>query len=370
MRAVGAHVAVGRRNLFSERRRGLLGVAGTAAALLLVLAVGAVFDGAMRQITSYIDAQPAQVFVSQPGVRNLHMASSSVPLDAVDVIEAVPGVTSVDPILFAQDGLETEAGRRLAYVIGYEPGRAGGPAELETGTEPAGAEIVLDAATAASLGVDPGDPVGALGTSWRVSGLAGDLSNVANGVAFVRLDDFAAARELPDTASYLLVTTDRDPTSVVAAIEEATGLEATTHDAFARSERQLVSDMSVDVLRIVTGSAWLVGFAVVALTLYAATRSRLRDIGVLKALGASPAALSRVVLTQAAWSVGAALVAAAALTVGLGALLARTSSPVTLALEPGALLRVAAISVVVGAAASVAPLIKVSRVDPASVFRR
>ena len=369
MRTVGARVAVGRRNLFSERRRGLIGVAGTAAALLLVLAVGAVFDGAMRQITRYIDTQPTQVFVSQSGVRNLHMASSSVPLAAVEEIRSVPGVTSVAPILFAQDGLETEAGRRLSYVIGYEPGRAGGPAEVEAGTEPGPGGIALDTATAASLGVDVGDPVGALGTSWRISGLVNDLSNVANGAAFVRLDDFAAARGLPDTASYLLVTTDRDPASVAAAIERETGLEATPREAFSRSERELVSDMIGDVLRIVTGAAWLVGFAVVALTLYAATRSRLREIGVMKALGAGRGALSRVVLAQAAWSVGAAVVVAAALTLALGSL-ARMSSTVTLALEPGALVRVAAISVVVGAAASVAPLVKVSRVDPASVFRR
>ena len=370
MRVVGARVAVGRRNLFSERRRGLLGVAGSAAALLLVLAVGAVFDGAMRQITRYIDMQPAQVFVSQLGVRNLHMASSSIPLDALEAIETLPGVTSVAPILFAQDGLETGGGRRLSYVIGYEPGLGGGPAEVETGDEPGPGEIVLDTATAASLGVDTGDPVGALGTSWSVSGLVGNLSNVANGAAFVQLDDFAAARGLPDTASYLLVATDRDPTSVAAAIEQETDLSATTREAFSRSERALVSDMIGDVLRIVTGAAWLVGFAVVALTLYAATRSRLREIGVMKALGADRGALSRVVLTQAAWTVGAAVGVAAALTIGVGSLLARTSSPVTMALEPGALVRVAAISMVVGAAASVAPLVKVSRVDPASVFRR
>lgn len=367
---VASRVPVGRRNLFCERRRGLLGVVGTAAALLMVLSIGAVFDGAMRQITRFIDTQPAQVIVAQPGVMNLHMASSSVPLSVVDEIRFVPGVTGVAPILFAQDGLETQAGRRLAYVIGYEAGRAGGPTEVEAGSPPGPGEIALDTATAASLGVDIRDEVEALGTTWRVSGLVGNLSNIANGTAFVRLEDFAAARGLAETASYLLVSTDRDPASAAAAIEGATGLQATTREGFSRSERELVSDMIGDVLRIVTWAAWLVGFAVVALTLYATTRSRLRDIGVMKALGAGRAALSRVVLTQAAWTVGAALVVAAGLTAGIGLLLERTSSSLTLAVEPGALLRAATISAVVGAAASVAPLVKVWRVDPASVFRR
>jgi putative ABC transport system permease protein len=139
---------------------------------------------------------------------------------------------------------------------------------------------------------------------------------------------------------------------------------------FSASERELVSDMSADVLRIVTGAAWLVGFAVVALTLYAATRSRLREIGVMKALGAGRAALARVVLSQAAWTIGVAVIVGATLTAGLGWLLSRTSSAVTLALEPAALARVAVISALVGASAAIAPLVKVSRVDPASVFRR
>jgi len=59
-----------------------------------------------------------------------------------------------------------------------------------------------------------------------------------------------------------------------------------------------------------------------------------------------------------------------ALTLALGSLLAQTSSTVALSLMPGAAVRVTVISVIVGASASVAPLVKVSRVDPASVFRR
>jgi putative ABC transport system permease protein len=367
---MGARVAVGRRNLFSDRRRALLGVGGTAAAMLLVLAVGALFDGAMRQITRYIDTQPAQIFVGAPGVRNLHMAASSVPLSTVETIGAIPGVTSVAPILFAQDGLETKDGRQLAYVIGYEPGMAGGPSRIVTGEAPRAGEIAVDPMTATALGVGIGDPVDALGTIWRVSGVTSDLANIANGVAFVRLPDFAAVRGLRDTASYLLVTTDRDPASIGAAIGRLTGLEATTREDFSRSERDLVSDMSAGVLRIVTGAAWLVGLAVVALTLYAATRARLREIGVMKALGAGRSALTRTVMTQAAWTVGAAILAATMLTVIAGALLVRTSSPITLVLAPRALIRAVVISALVALAASIAPLVKVFRVDPASVFRR
>ena len=84
-------VPIGRRNLFADRRRALLGVAGLASALLLVLALDGIFAGAMRGVTRYIDTSPADVFVAQQGVRNMHMASSFVPLDALDDIRALPG---------------------------------------------------------------------------------------------------------------------------------------------------------------------------------------------------------------------------------------------------------------------------------------
>jgi putative ABC transport system permease protein len=72
-------VPIGRRNLFSDRRRAVLGIAGVGVALLMVLMLAAIVNGAMRQVTRYIDTSPADVFVAQRGVTNMHMASSAVP---------------------------------------------------------------------------------------------------------------------------------------------------------------------------------------------------------------------------------------------------------------------------------------------------
>ena len=82
-------VPLARRNLFAERRRAALAVAGIAVALLLVLILDGIFAGAMRQVTRYIDTAEADVFVSQQGVRNMHMSSSSMPLTAADAVAAL-----------------------------------------------------------------------------------------------------------------------------------------------------------------------------------------------------------------------------------------------------------------------------------------
>ena len=72
-------VPVGRRFLFAEPRRAALTVLGVAASLLLVLLLGGIFAGAIERVTFYIRTSPASVFVSQEGVKTMHMSASALP---------------------------------------------------------------------------------------------------------------------------------------------------------------------------------------------------------------------------------------------------------------------------------------------------
>ncbi len=362
-------VPAGRRNLFCDRRRAVLGIAGAAVALLLVLLLAAIVNGAVRQVTRYIDTSPASVFVAQRGVTNMHMASSAVPLADMARIRALPGVAWADPILYLPDALATPAGRQVAYIVGYLPGGRGGPPGLVQGRPPGPGQVVLDQRAAASLGLKIGDSVRLVGRTWRISGLTTGLTNLANTVAFARFSDLAAARRLTGTTSYILAGTRGDPAALAHQIAAATGLSALTKAEFSAQERALVQDMSAQLLQIMNLAGYLIGLSVIALTLYAATLSRLRETGVMKALGATPARLATVVVAQALWTVGAALAAALGLTFGLAAVLGRTGGNVPVVLEPDSILRVAAGAVILAALGAIAPLVRVWRVDPMTVFR-
>lgn len=151
-----------------------------------------------------------------------------------------------------------------------------------------------------------GGRVETLDRTWRVSGLTTGMTNIVNSVSYVRFQDFAAARGLRGVASYV----------------------------------------------------------------HAATLAQLREIGVMKALGAGPGRLGAIVLSQAAWIVGTAMGLAVLLAVGLGWTLARISATLPLRVEPSSVARVAVGSALLGVLGAVSPLIKVSRVDLATVFRR
>ena len=363
-------VPVGRRSLFAERRRAVLGIAGVATALLLVLVVDAIFAGAMQRVTRFIDTSEADVFVAQDGVRNMHMASSTVPLAMLDQIRSTAGVRAADPILYESGALVAGDARQVAYVIGYRSGRPGGPVELVAGTEPGRREIVLDDRGAEALGVGIGDSIEAMGVDWTVSGLTTGMANIANSVSYVRFDDFAAVRRADGAASFILVSTDGAAAGTAETITRETGLEALTTTEFAAEERRVVRDMAADLMAIMAMAAFLIGLVVVGLTLYTVTLSRMREIGVLKAIGASSSRLAGSVVGQGAWIVGVAVVVAVPAALGLGWVAATVTSNVTLAVEPASVARVGVGAAALGVLGGLAPLVKVARVDPASVFRR
>jgi putative ABC transport system permease protein len=299
------------------------------------------------------------------------MAISVVPLAVTDQIRQLPGVSWAEPILFSSDALRVPAGRRPSYVIGYPPGGRGGPQTLVEGREPATGEIVVDDSAAKALDIALGDEVEVMGRRWRVSGLTTGMTSIVNTSVYVTFDDLAALLGLFDTASYLLIGSSGDPESVAESIEAAvSGVSTQTRQRFSAEERAVVREMSTDLLNIMAIAAFLVGLAVIGLVLYAAVLSRLRDIGVMKALGLGRLGVSRLVLIQAMWTVVTALALAVAVTFGIGAIVAALAPDIDVVVEATSLLRAGTGGVLVAGVGVVIPLIKVWRVDPATVFRR
>src|SRR3970282_564576 len=116
-----------RRNLARNRVRLLVSVGGVALALSLTLALDAIYAGVANQLTAYIDRAGADVWVSQAGVRNLHMVASRLP----------------------------------DSVTGLPPGAGmGGPWKVSEGAaRPGRAEVIVDRGFARKAGVGLGDPV-------------------------------------------------------------------------------------------------------------------------------------------------------------------------------------------------------------------
>lgn len=366
-------VPLARRALFQDRRRAALAAGGVAAALLLGLLLQGIFDGAMRQVTAYLRASPADVIVSQRDVRTMHMSISALPPETVATVQGVDGVAWAEAIRYTTTFLVAGDGRQqLSYVIGYDPttGQAG-PRRLTSGRAPAAGEIMVEEIAADRLGVGIGATVGVLGDAFRISGLFRGGTTIANSIAFIGTDDFAA-RAGPAIAYVLAgaapgVSAAELARRVTAALP---GDTVQTRDGFAAEEASLVKDMSADIMRIMSAVGLLIALAVIGLTLFSLTLSKRREHAVVKALGGRTRRLAGVVLAQAAWSVALAVALATIAAVALGVVIGRVNPAIAVEITPASVIRVGTAALVVGALGAVVPLRRVVTVDPASAFRR
>jgi putative ABC transport system permease protein len=363
-----------RRNLMRSRVRLLVSIGGVALALTLVLALDAIFEGVSRQLTSYIDRSGAQVWVAQSGVRNLHMVASWMPSAVTDQVRAVGGVAGAEPMLYTTDSIAAGDERGWAYVIGLTPNASmGGPWDVVEGSgRPGLGEAVIDRRFAQRAGAGLGDSVTMLGRDFRIGGLSEGTASLVNSVAFITFDDFAARRGGDPAVSFVLVriADGASPDAVAEAIESRVdGVSVQTTEAFGVAERRLVLDMSGDVISIMNVIGFVVGLAVVALTVYVATLALRREYGSLKAFGAPTAYLYRVVLTQAALSVAIGFVAGIAITAALSLVIPRAGMNLELAIAGSSVVKVGLVAAVIAGLAALLPIRQIAGLDPAVVAR-
>ncbi len=138
---------------------------------------------------------------------------------------------------------------------------------------------------------------------------------------------------------------------------------------FSSEERQIIKDMSVEILNIMNLSGFLIGLAVTALTLYTSTLRKRQEYGVLKAIGAKNRHLYAVVAVQAALSLLLGFVVAITLVWVLGQLVPFIVPGMGLALTQVGVSRVLATSLLIGTVSALVPAWQLARLDPAQVFR-
>lgn len=363
-----------RRNLSRSKVRLAVSVGGVALALTLVLALDAIFEGVSRQLTAYIDHAGATVWVSQRGVRNLHMVASWMPGDVTVEVRRVEAVAAAEPILYTTDSIAARGERGWAYVIGLKSDASmGRPWDVVGGSgSPGPGEAVVDRRFAQRAGVGLGDPVTMLGREFRIAGLTDGTASLVNSVAFVAFDDFAARRGGDPTVSFVLVRTAEGASAeaVAGAIAaRVDGVSVQTTEAFAVAERRLVLDMSGDVISIMNVIGFVVGLAVVALTVYVATIALRREYGSLKAFGAPNGYLYLVVLLQGGLSVAGGFIVGVGITAALGLIVPRTGLNLELAISAASLLKVGVVAAVIAGLAALLPIRQIAGLDPAVVAR-
>lgn len=361
-------VPLARRNLFVEKGRFAMSVAGVAFAVVLVLIVVSLYRG-WSDVGRFYERLPGQVWVSQPGTSDPFHSTSFLARADARRAASISGVRAVIPV-YARHIAFSRRGKTLdvfamALAVPASLRSSAGTYWLPRGT------IDVDRVLAAQASVGVGGTIDVLGRRLRVIRIHHGGNSIFQ-TAFLNAGDARALFGIDGLVNFLLLDlrSGTDPARVSAFVPRVLpGTEAHTAVQFATSFGDRVTSGFLAVVGVLVGIGFVVGGAVIALTTYTAIVERAREFGVLKAIGARGGFLYRVVLEQSliVGVLGSALGILA--TVLVTRLLSDSVPEFITVLRPLDALGVFGAALVTAVAASYVPVHRIERIDPAEVFR-
>jgi putative ABC transport system permease protein len=370
-----------RRNLFHDRVRFAVTLTGIVFALVLITIQFGLFLGFMTTTSNNIDRSKADLWIVFHGVGYFDTGRMFSERKFYEVL-SVPGVEQAEKYIqnFA-NWKKPDGGVENVQVIGFHPGGGLGEpwnivagsvldVKLEDG-------VIVDDLYKEKLGVRKiGDRVEIGEHRARVVGFTHGIRSFTTSpfvyTSFKNSLNYTRPEAREDQLAYILVkvapgfTPDEVLKNLRARVKD---VDIYTNAEFSRRTRFYWMFTTGAGLAVLTAALMglVVGVAVVAQTIYAATMDHIREYGTLKAMGATNGYLYRVLIEQAVWSAvlgyGFAMVAASFIVQGSEKGGALILMPV--AMKIGMLL----LAVFMCITAALVSINKVTRLDPAMVFR-
>jgi putative ABC transport system permease protein len=369
------------KSLRGRRIRSWLAVAGVATCTLLVIVIASAYRSVRTAMTDYAGQPSVDLWVAPKGTDNMIRGSlvSFIPFGDIDVFRAIPGVKAADPIIqgfLPVESLGSDGPRKRLNLltVGFRlPDGLGGPPAYVRGRAPRSSdEVALDKAAAFRLRIGVGDAIEFIGNRVVVTGLTTGTNILASQFLFVDIDRAAEGSNAVGRASFVLVKlapgADRD--QVIRAIEERSpGVRAFTRAEFVASNEREVASGFVPLLALVTilgvgASALLVGLLILSVV-----DERRGDIAVLMALGTGATGVGGGVLAQAAALSFRGAFIGVVLSYGLNAALDAVLPTIPLRISALDALLIAGLFMATGSASALAPVARLSAIDPLEAFR-
>lgn len=368
------------RNLLHDRVRLAVTLIGILFSIVLVAVQLGLYLGSSRMITANIARSNADLIVTTYGAKSFEDGGLLLGDRERHQALATPGVESVVPIVVAfAEWRKPEGGSSRVVLIGADADDQGlVPWSLTKGTIEdikAPDAIAVDQTYLSELGVNGiGDTAQVANGRVKIRALTeGIRSFTQSPYAYTTLSRARQLLGADDESTFLLVKLA--PGANISEVQKdlahrLDSADVLTKDEFeSRSLKQWLFRTGAGLALIggaILGS--LVGTVIVAQTLYSSTKDHIHEFATLRALGSSRGYIYKVILAQAALSaiMGYVLGMAIALLI----LYFSRNSSLPLVMTPGLAFWLFALTLFMCAISALSAIVKVTKIDPATVFSR
>src|SRR5438094_5848703 len=305
-------------NLVHRPIRSLISIIAIALEVTLILLIVGLCYGMLNDSKNRTAGIGADVIVQPPGSTFLAgISGAPVSIKIANLLARVPHVTAVSPVIW-----QVSTGGALEVIDGIDLKSfeaIGGPFRFVKGGPFQGPDdAIIDDYIARQRHYKVGDKMELLNHDFRVCGIVEAGRGARKFVPITTLQDLIGAK---DKASIFYVKLDdpKNADDVVKSVKSIPGMEKYT----VLSTPDYISMMTPSHLpgfnafiSVVIGVSVIIGFIVIFQAMYAAVMERTREIGILKAMGASKLYIVNVVLRETV------LLAVAGILVGIAVSLA------------------------------------------------
>ena len=350
--------------------------------MTVVLAMIGIYNGLVADALAVVEAPAADVWVVEAGTKGPFAEASSIPADSRNTVARMPGVAEAGAISYQTVEAPFLDRTLRLYVVGYEPGRPGGPQVIAEGRGIGTShfELVADRKTGLVLG----DTIRLGRNRFTVVGLVeGAMNSGGDPAVYMTLDDAmvlqtelapadqrvqaargaGAVKSASVAAVIVRITPGADVDLLTATLRQWKHLAALSQIEQENILLASVVDKARRQIGLFLGILLAVSAVVIALIIYTMTMEKLKQIATLKLIGAPDRTIIGLIVQQslilgtAGWGIGLILI-----------LLVKDVFPRRVVLEPFNVAVLAGIIVVVCLAASGLGVRAALKVDPATAL--
>jgi putative ABC transport system permease protein len=353
-------------NLVHRPVRSLISIVAVALEVTLILLIVGLSLGMLEDQRTRNAGIGADVIVLPAGSSFLAgLTGAPMPIKIGEVLLKLPHVEKVAPVVTQVSSagtLEIIAGIDLAS---YESLSAGFH-YLEGGAFEGPYDVLVDDLFARSKHAKVGDTIEILNNKFRISGIVERGKGARKFVPLATLQDLIGAKDKA-TIFYLKLDNPANADTVVDEVKHVPGMGRDVVNSMA-SYLAAMSTSNVPMLStfldVVIGISVAIGFIVIFQAMYTAVMERTREIGILKALGASRFYIVNVVLRETVLLALAGIVLGIVVSMAARAGLARKFPLLQVVVDSGWIVRATLIAVVGAVAGALYPAFKAAQKDP------
>lgn len=285
-------------NLLHRPLRSIISISAVAIEVIMILSIVGIFMGQLNDQKDRVNGIGADLVVTPPNASFLAgMSGSPLPVALAPVLAKLPHVAAAAPVITK---FEMSGGLSILYGIDYTSYNALKPFTfLAGGPMQAPYDVIVDDIFVRK-GYKVGDTIQVLNHGFKICGV---VESGKGGRTLIPISTMGDLIGSPGRASVIYLKAD-EPENIPAIIDEIHTAKGMSGYGVQRME-DMLSQYTPSrfpgfnlALNVVIWIAVVVGFLVIFQSMYTAVLERTREIGILKSMGASKAAIVRVVLSE------------------------------------------------------------------------